>query len=53
MAPPRERSGGSRAFGICYGHQLLAYSRGGTVNDNPRGPEYGTVDITLRTAAQN
>jgi len=43
---------GIPTLGICYGHQLLAYSRGGDVNDNPRGPEYGTVDITLRTAAR-
>lgn len=43
---------GIPTLGICYGHQLLAYSRGGEVSDNPRGPEYGTVDITLRTAAR-
>jgi GMP synthase (glutamine-hydrolysing) len=34
-------------LGICYGHQLLAYALGGEVNDNPRGREYGTVEVQL------
>jgi len=32
-------------FGICYGHQLLAHALGGTVGDNPRGREMGTVAV--------
>ncbi len=32
-------------LGICYGHQLLAYALGGEVGDNPKGKEYGTVDV--------
>ncbi|MGY0505712.1 glutamine amidotransferase [Luteimonas sp. e5] len=32
-------------FGICYGHQLLAHALGGTVGDNPRGREMGTVQV--------
>lgn len=34
-------------LGICYGHQLLAYSIGGQVGNNPKGPEFGTVPIIL------
>ncbi|MEN1971664.1 glutamine amidotransferase [Luteimonas sp. MJ204] len=36
---------GAQLFGICYGHQLLAHALGGTVADNPRGREMGTVAI--------
>jgi GMP synthase (glutamine-hydrolysing) len=38
-------------LGICYGHQLLAHALGGTVADNPRGHEYGTVSLQLTSAA--
>jgi GMP synthase (glutamine-hydrolysing) len=38
-------------LGICYGHQLLAYALGGTVEENPRGWELGTVEITLEEPA--
>lgn len=40
-------------LGICYGHQLLAYSLGGKVADNPNGRECGTVEVTLNDLAQN
>ena len=39
-------------FGICYGHQLLAHALGGTVADNPRGREMGTVALALDAAAE-
>lgn len=38
---------GAPVFGICYGHQLLAHALGGTVGDNPRGREMGTVAVDL------
>ena len=38
-------------LGICYGHQLLAYSLGGEAGNNPNGREFGTVDIQLTTEA--
>ncbi len=34
-------------LGICYGHQLLTYALGGKADNNPKGNEYGTVDISL------
>lgn len=34
-------------FGICYGHQLIAHALGGTVDYNPKGPEYGKKLISL------
>lgn len=40
-------------FGVCYGHQLMAYALGGEVSTNPRGPELGTFPITLNEAARN
>ncbi len=38
-------------LGICYGHQLIAHALGGTVDDNPRGREMGTVCIDLHAEA--
>jgi GMP synthase (glutamine-hydrolysing) len=40
-------------LGIGYGHQLLAYAAGGTVEDNPNGMEFGSVEVHLRAAARN
>lgn len=37
---------GKPAFGICYGHQLIAHALGGTVANNPAGREMGTVEAT-------
>lgn len=39
-------------LGICYGHQLIACALGGEVGPNPRGREFGTVEIELREAAR-
>ena len=38
-------------LGICYGHQLLGYALGGTVEENPLGWELGTVEIRLEEQA--
>lgn len=35
-------------FGVCYGHQLMAYALGGSVGWLPAGREIGTRTITLR-----
>jgi GMP synthase (glutamine-hydrolysing) len=40
-------------LGICYGHQLLAQSLGGRAGDNPRGRQFGTVQIHLEPAARS
>jgi len=34
-------------FGVCYGHQLLAYALGGKVGYNPAGREVGTQTVEL------
>ena len=38
-------------LGICYGHQLLAHAMGGLVDYNPKGREFGTVEVRLLPAA--
>lgn len=40
-------------FGVCYGHQLLAYALGGEVGYHPQGMEAGTLDIELLPAGAN
>jgi GMP synthase (glutamine-hydrolysing) len=40
-------------LGICYGHQLLAHALGGEVGDNPRGREFGTIEVELVEAARD
>ncbi|MDL2284916.1 glutamine amidotransferase [Oxalobacter sp. OttesenSCG-928-P03] len=34
-------------FGVCYGHQLMAYALGGRVGNNPNGAEIGCFSVTL------
>jgi GMP synthase (glutamine-hydrolysing) len=43
---------GVPVLGICYGHQLLAHALGGEVGDNPRGREFGTVEVTIEESAR-
>ena len=38
-------------LGICYGHQLLAHALGGEVGNNPKGEEFGAVEVTLDESA--
>ena len=35
------------AFGLCYGHQLMAHALGGEVGPNPNGREMGTVSVSF------
>jgi GMP synthase (glutamine-hydrolysing) len=41
---------GTPVFGVCFGHQLLAWRHGARVIVNPRGRELGTVDVELTEA---
>lgn len=43
---------GIAVLGICYGHQVLAHALGGEVGDNPKGWEFGTVDVHLTASAR-
>lgn len=50
----RENAGKSvPTLGICYGHQLLAYTFGGVVGYHPCGKELGTVEIELTPDGKN
>lgn len=40
-------------LGVCFGHQLLADTFGGVVDNHPQGPEVGTVPVQLTEAAQS
>ena len=39
-------------FGICYGHQLIAKALGGEVGFHPKGPEPGSVEVSLTQAGK-
>lgn len=34
-------------LGVCFGHQILAYAMGGTIEQNPNGLEAGTVTVAF------
>lgn len=40
-------------LGVCYGHQLIAHARGGTVDWNPHGREIGTRAVMPTPAARD
>lgn len=48
---PSVLAAGTPLLGVCYGHQLLAQALDGEVGVNPRGPEMGTVTISMATEA--
>ncbi|MBZ9772483.1 glutamine amidotransferase [Mesorhizobium sp. CO1-1-8] len=40
-------------LGVCFGHQMLAYSLGGTVGPNPNGPEAGSISVNFNAKTGN
>ena len=44
---------GVPVFGICFGHQLLAYAFGGRVHAHPRGWEVGTCEVRVRSEGES
>lgn len=40
-------------LGICFGHQIIAFSLGGDVDYHSKGAELGVVEINLNTNAKN
>lgn len=44
---------GVPVLGVCYGHQLMAYALGGSVDYHPQGSEVGQIAVTLNDAAQH
>ncbi|MFZ5849522.1 MAG: type 1 glutamine amidotransferase [Actinomycetota bacterium] len=44
---------GVPALGICLGHQLAALALGGSVHQNPRGPQIGVLDVGWWSAAKD